>query len=158
MMDPFSIVAGTFGVADVCIRLVRYLRNVSAAAANVQQEIDSLINEVGSLETTVTSVAETFENETNKSTKPLSPLKADNIERLWKETKRSLDACRHTALQLDQVVRDIYGDSGSKVTGKLDSWTKESRRRNKATDLQRIREKLSTEKHNLQILLTGISL
>lgn len=46
MADPFSIIAGTVSVADICIRVVKYLRDVQVAAATIEDDIAALIQEV----------------------------------------------------------------------------------------------------------------
>ncbi|EFE31879.1 uncharacterized protein ARB_01132 [Trichophyton benhamiae CBS 112371] len=156
-MDPLSIAAGTIGIADVCWRVIKYLKDLPAAVAGVQKEIDSLIAEVESLRTVIRSVEEAFEGSFAKSSSE-SPLRAANLQSLWKDFKRSLEGCQNLATDLEHLVQEIYGKNGAKVTSKLDGLSKENRRRDKAAGLQRVREKLSTEKDNLQILLTGISL
>ncbi|KAF3895608.1 Tetratricopeptide repeat domain-containing [Trichophyton interdigitale] len=156
-MDPFSIAAGAVGVADVCWRVVKYLKNLPAAIAEVQKEIDSLIDEIESLQTIVRSVESAFEGSFSKPSDE-TPLRAANLENLWGDFKKSLEGCQNVAKELERLVQEIYGKSGPKVTSKLDGLGKENRRRDKAASLHRVREKLSTEKDNLQILLTGISL
>lgn len=156
-MDPFSIAAGAVGVADVCWRVVKYLENLPAAVAEVQKEIDSLIDEIESLRTIIRSVESAFEGSFSKPSDE-TPLRAANLENLWGDFKKSLEGCQNVAKELERLVQEIYGKSGPKVTSKLDGLGKENRRRDKAASLHRVREKLSTEKDNLQILLTGISL
>ncbi|KAM5459934.1 hypothetical protein McanCB49686_000970 [Microsporum canis] len=156
-MDPLSIAAGAVGITDVCWRIVKYLKDIPAAVAGVQKEIDNLITEVESLQTIVRSVDEAFEGSFVKSSSE-SPLRAANLENLWRDCKKSLEGCQNIATELERIIKEIYGKTGVKVTSKLDGLGKENRRRDKATGLQRVRDRLSTEKENLQILLTGISL
>lgn len=157
-MDPFSITVGAVSLADVCWRLIQFLRDIPAAIATVHKEIETLASEVESLRSIVTSVEECLQGNHANPAVASSPLKAANLETLWKNCKRSLDTCQDVTSQLQDLVREIYGKAGSKVGGKLDGLSKESRRRDKAADVQRLRDKLSIEKENLQILLTGISL
>ncbi|KAM5442096.1 hypothetical protein MferCBS31731_002925 [Microsporum ferrugineum] len=156
-MDPLSIAGCAVGITDVCWRIVKYLKDIPAAVASVQKEIDNLITEVESLQTIVRSVDKAFEGSFDKSSGE-SLLRAANLENLWSDCKRSLDACRYIATDLERVIEEIYGKTGVKVTSKLDGLGKENRRRDKAANLQRVRDRLSTEKGNLQILLMGISL
>jgi hypothetical protein len=156
-MDPFSITVGAVSLVDVCWRLIKFLKDIPTAIATVQKEIEILISEVESLRTVVASVEECLHSNHANST-IASPLKAANLENLWKNCKRSLDTCQDITTQLESLVQEIYGKSGSRVAGKLDGLSKESRRRDKAAGVQQLRDKLSIEKQNLQILLTGISL
>lgn len=156
-MDPFSITVGAVGLADVCFRLVKFLKDVPAAVASIQQEIDRLITEVESLKTVVTSVQEAFEDDTPRPAGLPHP-KATNLENLWQDCRRSLDACHSIATQLEELVHEVYGKTGPKVTGKFDGLGKELRRRDKAPKVQQLRGDLSTEKCTLNLVLTGISL
>ena len=156
-MDPFSITVGAVSLADVCWRLIRFLKDIPVAIASIQKEIETLMTEVESLKTIVASVEECLQDN-HATTAIASPLKAVNLENLWENCKRSLDTCQDITTQLEQLVQEIYGKSGSRVTGKLDGLSKESRRRDKVAGVQRLRDKLSIEKQNLQILITGIGL
>lgn len=157
-MDPFSITVGAVSLADVCWRLIKFLRDIPAAIASVHKEIETLASEVESLRSIVASVQECLHDNHANPAVASSPLKAANLETLWKNCKRSLDTCQDVTTQLEYLVQEIYGKAASNVGGKLDGLSKESRRRDKAADVQRLRDKLSIEKENLQILLTGISL
>ncbi|KAM5494295.1 hypothetical protein MaudMau93_000311 [Microsporum audouinii] len=156
-MDPLSITSGVVGIGAVCWRIINYLKDIPAAVAGVQKEIDRLIAEVESLYTIVQSIDEAFEGSFTKSSGK-SPLGESNLENMWRDCKRSLEACRTTATDLECIVKEIYGKTGVKVTSKFDGLGKENRRLDKAANLQRVREKLRSEKANLQILLTGIGL
>lgn len=156
-MDPFSITVGVVSLADVCLRLIKFLKDIPTAITTIQKEIEGLISEVESLRAVVVSIEESLRSYHENSI-VASPLKAANLENLWINCKRSLDTCQGIATQLECLVQDIYGKSGSRVTGKLDALGKESRRRDKAAGVQQLHDKLSIEKQNLQILLTGINL
>lgn len=154
-MDPFSLTVGTVSLVDVCWRVTIYLKDIKGSIASIETEIQDLIYEVESLRTTVASAEECLQNNHAKVT---SPLKVVNLQSLWNNCQKSLDACRRTVTRLEKVVHEIYGNSGPKVTGKLDGLRKESRRREKNQEMQRLRETLSNEKQNLQMLITGIGL
>ena len=46
MADPFSVVAGTLSIADICIRTGTYLRAVKRITKNADKEIESLESEI----------------------------------------------------------------------------------------------------------------
>ncbi|KAJ5997596.1 hypothetical protein N7522_009256 [Penicillium canescens] len=156
-MDPFSITAGAVGIADVCLRVIIFLKDVPGAVAAIQHEINVLVAEVESLRVILSLVKETFEGDIRSPTR-LSLLKASNFEDLSKGFRKGIESCYDLTIRLEKVTKEVYGKSGSTVTGKVDGFMKEMRRRDKAPDLGRLREELSAEKHNLTLLLNGISL
>ena len=156
-MDPLSITAGAIGIADVCLRVVLFLKDIPGAVAAVQQEINVLIAEVESLRVVLGAVEGTFKGDQGSPGR-LRLLKATNLEDLSKEFCNSINACSDLATRLEDMTKRIYGKSGFKVTGKVDGLKKELRRRDKDSDLGRLRMELSAEKHNLTLLLDGINL
>lgn len=156
-MDPFSITVGAVSLVDVCWRIAVYLKDVRKAIASVDKEIQDLIDEVESLGAIFASAEECLQNN-HAAAAVASPLKALNLETLWKRSEQSLDNSRDLTTQLEKVVHEIYGKSGAKTTGKLDGLGKESRRRDKKAEVQRLRAKLFNERQNLQVLIMGIGL
>jgi hypothetical protein len=156
-MDPLSITAGAIGIADVCLRVVLFLKDIPGTVAAVQQEINVLIAEVESLRVVLGAVEGTFKG-AQGSPGRMTLLKATNLEDLSKEFCSSINACSDLTTRLEDVTKRIYGKSGFKVTGKIDGLKKELRRRDKDSDLGRLRMELSAEKHNLTLLLDGINL
>lgn len=156
-MDPLSIIAGATGIADICLRVVLFLKDIPNAVASVQQEIKVLITEVETLKAVLETVKTTFDGYIGSPDK-LSLLKATNLEDLSNKFRASIEACYDLATRLENLTKEVYGKSGSTVTGKLDGLRKEFRRRDKNADLARLRMELSAEKHNLTLLLDGINL
>ncbi|PKY00777.1 hypothetical protein P168DRAFT_275238 [Aspergillus campestris IBT 28561] len=156
-MDPLSIIAGATGIADIFLRVVIFLKDIPDAVASVQQEIKVLITEVETLRAVLNSVQTTFDGYIENPDK-LSLLKATNLEDLSSKFRSSIEACYDLATRLEKLTKEVYGKSGSTVTGKLDGLRKEFRRRDKNADLARLRMELSAEKHNLTLLLDGINL
>ncbi|KAL4929238.1 uncharacterized protein BDV17DRAFT_77899 [Aspergillus undulatus] len=154
-MEPFSASVAAIELANVCCRLVKFLRDIRAGVASVQDEIAALIAEVSSLQLTITSVEDALKDGRAKGAS-VSPPRARSLETLQTTCEQSLQRCENVAKRLEGVVQDIYGPTGPKVMGKRDGLGKESRRREKDTKLQRLRHGLSTEKQNLQILLMGL--
>lgn len=157
MGDPFSIIAGTVSIADVCFRIARYLKDVQAAAASVEEEIAALLHEVEALVTINQSIQKAFEVEISGSSK-LSLAKIEHVENLWKHTGKSLRDCQGIVEKLEILMKEIYGKTGPKVAGKIDGLSKQSRKRSKDAELRQFRDQLSTYQSGLQVLLTAISL
>lgn len=156
MAEPFSILSGALAVADVCWRIARYLRDVRASAATVQDDIDALIREVEALGTVNESIEKAFNADISTSSN-LSPPRSTHLETLWRHTRQSLEDCRTAIGNLEGLVKDIYGKTGPKVVSKIDALSKQSRSREKKAELSQIRERLSICQRQLQILLTGIN-
>ena len=157
MADPFSIIAGTVGVADVCFRVARYLKNAQVAAARVGDEISSLLDEIKSLETVNASVKQAYDAEFSEASGLSSP-REKNLQNLWEQTGLSLSDCQLIVDKLHDLVKEIYGKHGESVVGKLDGLGKQSRKQSKAPELQHLRSQLSTCQNRVQILITGISM
>ncbi|OJJ42353.1 hypothetical protein ASPZODRAFT_2122381 [Penicilliopsis zonata CBS 506.65] len=151
-MDGLSIATGALSLADVCWRVAKFLRDIPAAIHGIQKEIDALIVEVESMESVAKSVNEYLCDEPAAA----GP-SAANMENLRKNCRKSLETCEKIVKDLDSLVQKIRGSPKSRVSP-LDALSKESRRRKHAADLQKLRGRLSLEKQNLHILLTGINL
>lgn len=78
-------------------------KNLPAAIAEIQKEIDSLIAEVESLQTIVRSVESSFEGSFSKPSDE-TPLRAANLENLWRDFKKSLEGCQNVAKELERLV------------------------------------------------------
>jgi hypothetical protein len=151
MAEPFSILAAAVGVSDVCWRIAKYLKDVRAAAATVQDDIDALIREVEALGAVNESIDRAFKAD-------ISTLKSTDLGTLWQHTGKTLKDCRTVIDNLERLVKDIYGKTGPKVVGKIDGLSKQSRSREKKAELFQIRDQLSTYQSQLQILLAGINM
>ncbi|KAF2477702.1 uncharacterized protein BDR25DRAFT_275038 [Lindgomyces ingoldianus] len=155
MADPFSIVASTASIADICIRLVRYLKDVKKGAATIEDDITSLVQEVEALDAISTSIQQTFKEH---PTSPTAYGQRDKSEDLWMHIKRTLQDCKALAKKLETIVQNIYGKSGPTVSGFRDAVAKSHRRRGKEGDLRQCRDQLATFQNVLQILLAFINL
>jgi hypothetical protein len=154
-MDPFSITVGTFTLAEVCYRLVVFMRNIPAALAAIQTEIDTLVAVVESLQTTAATIEPVLQRLGKRPSTPFAPGTPNRAD-LVKQCKQTLSQCKTNTGRLDTLVRKIYGiyGEGSVVTGKMDGLLKELRRRDMSADLQRLRGELSGQKQTLELWLT----
>ena len=149
-MDPFSIITGTAGLLDISIRLISYLKGVEEAAGKVDEEIAGLSREIESLISVNDSIEslwlQTRENFPGVSFK-------DAAEDTWKKLGGLLQDCRVEANKLEQLLKEVVGKNGSKVTGKWDGIKKHLRREAKDGDYQQVRSRLSYHRDAIQILL-----
>ena len=109
MGDPFSILAGTVGVADVISRFVQYMSATGAAAANVNEELRALLREFE----TLSSVAKSIQDlcTTGVLQPPAVPeIDPHPLKDLRHDTGKILIDCRQTLERLEQLVKDVLGN------------------------------------------------
>jgi hypothetical protein len=113
MADPFSFVAGAVGIADVTIRVIKYLRDVKAAIDTIDADIDGLINEILSLKQVHGHLDEEYQKQTGKR-----GLSAEETV-LWEQTKRTLENGQtlvHQQLSLDsKATSEVHADDRGRM-------------------------------------------
>ena len=160
MADPFSIIAGTLGVIDVCYRFGRYLKNVQAGAAQIELEIGSLLREIGALQAVNETIKDSYQDLRNS----FSPDEAQSklIETLWRNIATNLQDCQRLVKELEELVKNIIGkevsNERSEITKKLDGFRKQLRRESKEGDFTNLRARLQIYLSALQPMLDIIIL
>lgn len=150
MAEPISLIASGVGIADVAVRLIAYLKDVKAAAETVEDDIDRLISEIGSLAVLHGQVeAEFHKQRQNNQSSPQEDV-------LWFHTSKTLKEGQILTQKLEECVREIYGDD-PKVQGKRDGLVKQHRKRSRDTRLVDFRSQIHTYHNALQIWLSMIS-
>lgn len=157
-MDPLSIIAGTVGVADVCFRIITYLKDIKTASAKIQDEITILHQEVASLLAVNEAVEEFVHARSNPATFDEPPDTSSPDANLWKNLRLLLEQGTATIEQLEALLREVLGRQGTQVAGKLDGLRKTMRRKNRDGDYMQLRQRLSIYQSGLQTLLTALSL
>ena len=61
MADPFSIIAGTIGVVDVAVRLIRFIDKTKKGADSVDGDLQDLVTEIENLKYTSEVIHDAFE-------------------------------------------------------------------------------------------------
>lgn len=157
MAEPFSIVAGTVGIIDVCYKIAVYLSDVQKAARGVEGELLGLSQEIEEL----ISVNESIKEISNKEQKIFSNHKfadEEHLKDLWQQTSTLQQGCRDTLDLFEQILKEILGKGEAKVTGKIDGIRKQLKKQSKDGQLAQIRLKLSTYQASLQTLLSVVNL
>ena len=157
MVDPFSIVAGTAGLLDVCWRVGRYLAKVEAATFQIEQDLSSLAREVNSLAAVSQSIQAFWDAQGKEEQDPTS-LEAQQLQDLWQDAGTSLEGCRLAMDRLSVIVGEIIGTEGPTVTKKRDGVRKVLRKQSRDDEINDIRSQLHTYQGSLQITLTALSL
>jgi hypothetical protein len=159
-MDPFTLITGTVGLLDVCMRVVGYLNNVRVSAGKVEAEIKALSLEINTLLAVYHSLQDFW---TTKHKANLGPRASGEeeirIDSLWNGVITNLKECQVTVGQLEELLKEIIGKDGdAKVSGKIDGIRKQLRKQSKDSDFPQIRQRLSNLQGSLQLLLTALNL
>lgn len=155
-MDPFSILAGTAGLLDVSFRVIGYLKQVEESAGKVEEEITALSQEINTLITVNDAVDALWL--ANHDAAPGSPFEETaEAEDLWKKLAGLLQECRDTVQKLEELLKEVIGKNGPKVSGKFDGIKKQLRRQSKDKEYMDVRHHLSSYQAGLQMLLSALS-
>lgn len=154
MADPFSVIAGTAGLLDVCLRVFKYLKETQAGAERIEEEITILLREIEALIAVNDSIKSAFETELKSRPGPY----VTDIEGLWRNIGGNLWSCRALVERLEVHMKEIVGKEGPKVIGKLDGLRKQMRKQSKNEDFQQLRLQLASNQNALQISLSALTL
>ena len=158
MADPFSIVAGTVGLLDVCWRVGSYLNSVKIAAGKIEGDIDALQKEVTSLIDVNESIKK-LKDMTEEADPSSSINHSPGAENLWQSVDSNTEGCKVVVLRLEEKVKDIMGKSGTaRPTSKIDGIKKTLKREATDPDLVKIHNSLSKYQLSLQTLLTALNM
>ena len=159
-MDPFSIVVGSVGFLDVCVRVISVIRDVYNGADRVEEAIAALKAEIDAL----LSVHHSLNNFWDANCKAAhAPLEAKShqarVDGLWKEVATNLRDCEATIVNLEGLLNRIIGKDGkTQGAGKIDRIRKHLRKRSRDSDFLRLRQRLANVQGSLQMLLTALNL
>lgn len=156
MADPFSIVAGTAGIIDVCVRIANYLRDINAAASRIEQELFILLEEFVALESVNSSIRDTWleHHKTGDRGPPDEPL----LKTQWQDLDHALQGCHNLMLKFGALIQGIIGKDGPFVTSKLGGIKKVLRKQSKEKAIFEIRQQVMSHRDNLQVLLLALNL
>ncbi|KAL8825523.1 MAG: hypothetical protein Q9170_007758 [Blastenia crenularia] len=157
MADPFSIVAGTTSLLDVCWRVGAYLGKVKAASGKIERDLSALIFEVKALTAVNESIQALWDINKEKSLED-SFRDAARIRVLWHDIDLTLDGCRHVMSRLELLVEEIIGKDGFEVRGKRDGIKKVLRKQSKDEELCDIQRQMSSHQNNLSVALSALNM
>jgi hypothetical protein len=157
MADPFSIVAGSGSLLDVCWRIISYVRHVQAGAARVEEEVAALSHEIESMISVNQSLRVVFTTE-QKASLGTSLADSVHVESLWRNVGQNLQGCQAIAEKLEGLLKGIIGKDGSKSPGKLENLKKQLRRQSKDEEFHQLRHQLMIYQNSLQLSLTALNL
>lgn len=151
-MDPVS---GAIGVADVSVRLVKYLIEFREEMGSIDEGLDNLIQRIEGL----TDLLLTIDAIKQPGTIPVdNPNKAEGISNLWMHLDRALANCREVLLKLEEMVQGIRGESVKQESRKFDTVRKVLRKRLKDSDLRVCQSQLAMHQDTLQVVVNIITM
>lgn len=157
MADPFSILAGTAGVIDICVRLTNYFRDVSVAAGRIEQDLFALLEEFIALQAVNESIRITWLDR-HKTVGPKAPANEPLLKTQWQDLDYALRGCNNSMLRLSALIEEVVGKDGHNVTGKLDGIKKVLRKQSKDKAIFEVRQQVMSHRDNLQVLLLTLNL
>jgi hypothetical protein len=158
MADPFSILTGAAGLADVCIRLAKFLKDANDGFRAVDQELEDLLKEIASLQ----SVNESIDELVKRSPQDGSPSKADpHLQKIldtnWRATSITLSSCQLIVERIETILKDVVSSGGGKHV-KRDQVRKWLKQQSREGELNTLRGKLKEHQLALQLSLSTVGM
>ena len=163
MADPFSIIAGTFGILDISYRVLKTLNDVRAGALKVDDELESLVQDIKTFRKVIEDVKDAFTPST-PSLPPTSRARScsprpDSSHDLWRDVESTLAQCHGVLANLEKFLKTIVGDeTNTGLRGKFNTFKRQLRVQAKQEELNKLQRKLGSYQAVLQISLTALSL
>ena len=154
MADPFSVLASTAGLADVCIRLARFLKQANAGFRTVDQELGSLFEEIASLRSVNDLVKSSY---TEGATAKTDPNHQQILGTHWSATQNTLTSCQHIVEQIEALLQEVSA-AGSGNHVKLDQIRKWLKQQSREEAFSSLRGKLKAHQVALQLSLSAVSM
>ena len=163
-MDPFSIIVGATGLADLSFRLISYLNDIRKASVKIQDEITILSHEIQSLLDVNESVNDFWRSrrhlislDTALSHTASEDIYGHQIEDNWRKLGSLLQKSQSTIESLETLLRDVVGKKGLSG-GKIEDLRKTIRKHDRDGEYMQIRARLANNQQGIQMFLTMLNL
>jgi hypothetical protein len=158
MADPFSILASTVGLADVCVRAGFYLAQIKEAAGKVEEDVAALTHDIDALKAVNKSIS--FFWRRHRATVPprTQPQNADRVQDTWKNVGINLRDCQSTVEKMELLLQEIIGKDKARSAWKLEGLRKALRKVSKEGDFEKLRRQLADYRGSLHLLFTTLDL
>ncbi len=157
MADPFSILAGTVGLLDVCFRIGNFLYDAKKGANRVDQSIEALSQQIEAIQSVTRSIKSVFDNDLAHTPDTL-PRNSNGIQSLWAEVAQNVTSCQATLAELFALLKLVVGKEHPTVLSKLDGLRRYLRKQAKEDEFGALKHRLSDYHHALQTLLTSVNM
>lgn len=160
MADPFSVATGALTVVDVCVRVGKYLRSVSKAAKNSENDIEALEREISNFSSVYTAIRQICA--TNASQRQLPSRSPSGLDDPGNALLARAADLVQEGLSLVQKLRDhllyILGSETSTKFQQIDSLRKGVRLLSKDSEYTKLRQRFTNLNLELNTMLTAIDL
>lgn len=154
MADPFSIIAGTAGLTDVCIRLTKLLKQAKDGFQTVDEDLEELSGEIKALRSVNDLVQRSYEAESAiNSGLDQQRLLLDH----WHAIQSTLAGCQRIVGQIDDLLASVLAVGNGKHIkfDKLRRWLKQQ---SKEEAFNTLRQKLNAHQIVLQNILAAVNM
>lgn len=155
MADPFSIIAGTAGLIDVCWRFGSYLHDVQAGAAKIEDEIENLSRDIEALKIINETIRDSYKGLPSYLSSEIQ--RSKHVGRLWRNVSSNLESCRLIVEDLEVLVKEIIGKEPpkdeSKIMRKFEGFRKQLRKQSREGDFNKLQSRLITYHNTIQLML-----
>ena len=154
MADPFSIIAGTAGLADVCIRFTKFLKEAKDGFQKLEKDLEDLSNEIKALFAVNDLIKRSFETDLAENTNS-----SDNqfLKNHWQATRITLAGCQDIVERLNALMTTVLV-TGSQKHEKIYKLLKYLKLRSKDDEFVALRQKLNTHHMALQTGLIAVDM
>ena len=150
MAEPISIVAGAVGLADVCVRAIKVLKQARDSYKGEDDELDELHKEIGRLHDINDLVQRVYEAESTLSPDPTH----QRILVDWQVTQGTLVDCERVVEQINTILASIV-KSAKGNHAKLDHIRVSLKQQSKDGSLRKLRGRLCSYQLQLQNCLAA---
>ncbi|KAK0115646.1 hypothetical protein ONS95_000084 [Cadophora gregata] len=158
MADPFSVLAGAAGLADVCIRLGKFLKDANHGFRVVDQELEDLLREITSLQTVNASIDELLRRSYADGSTTATNLNLQQIlDTNWQATSSTLSNCQQIVERIETILKEVV-NSGSGKHIKRDQIRKWLKQQSREEELDTLRGKLRQYQLALQLSLSAVGI
>ena len=153
MADPFSIIAGAAGLADVCIRLTKFLKEAKDGFQKVDGDLEELSKELAALQTVSDLIKLRFEADMAGK---IDSNDKQIIVNLWQATQTTLARYQDIVERFNALITEILSTGGTKYI-KFNSLRKYLKQQSKDDEFNALRQKLNAHRMALQTSLAAVN-
>ncbi|KAJ5133888.1 Tetratricopeptide-like helical [Penicillium atrosanguineum] len=156
-MDPFSIIVGAVGLADVTLRTVTYLGHIKSASTKIQAEINVLDQEIFALTIVNESVREIWESKCDPNGFYVSNEKSSMVDNIWADMGLLLSQATSTIKELEELLKEVLGKKGALSRGKIENFMTVIRKEDRYSEYTQVRQRLTNYQAGIQMLFIALN-
>lgn len=160
MADPFSIVSGALSVADISIRVGKYLKTIQQTSKHVSEEITSLEREIETFTNTYNALAALCCAGTTHEKDGVHAIavQGDPCGDLWQHAAELVNEGQTLIEQLKSILEKVLGSELTPKHQKIDDVRKAIRLSSRSVDYGMLRGRFTKLNMELNTMFTAIEL